>query len=101
MRYVTIRLYGPLNDFVPREFRHLPRPHVFEGGASAKDVIEGFGVPQQSQGDQGITAGASSRYRHWSSRTGHRHQSATPSTPPFEGRSASAGCHDRRAHVGR
>jgi hypothetical protein len=45
MRRVTIRLYGPLNDFVPRERRHVAWPHVFVGGASAKDVIEGFGVP--------------------------------------------------------
>lgn len=45
MRCITIRLYGPLNDFVPRERRHVAWPHVFEGGASAKDVIEGFGVP--------------------------------------------------------
>ena len=45
MSRVTIRLYGPLNDFVPPERRHVAWPHVFEGGASAKDVIEGFGVP--------------------------------------------------------
>ena len=45
MRRVTIRLYGPLNDFVPRERRHVAWPHLFVGGASAKDVIEGFGVP--------------------------------------------------------
>jgi hypothetical protein len=30
----------------------------------------------------------------------HRHQSATPSAPSLEGRTASAGCHDRRDHVG-
>lgn len=45
MRHITIRVYGPLNDFVPPERRHVAWPYAFEGGASAKDVIEGFGVP--------------------------------------------------------
>lgn len=45
MRRITIRVYGPLNDFVPPERRHIAWPHLLEGGASAKDVIEGFGVP--------------------------------------------------------
>ena len=45
MKRIIIRVYGPLNDFVPPERRHVAWPYVFEGGASAKDVIEGFGVP--------------------------------------------------------
>jgi uncharacterized protein with PIN domain len=45
VRRITIRVYGPLNDFVPPERRHVAWPHGFEGSASAKDVIEGFGVP--------------------------------------------------------
>ena len=45
MRRITIRVYGPLNDFVPPERRQVAWPYAFEGGASAKDVIEGFGVP--------------------------------------------------------
>jgi uncharacterized protein with PIN domain/sulfur carrier protein ThiS len=45
MRRITIRVYGPLNDFVPPERRHVAWPHVLEGGASVKDVIEGVGIP--------------------------------------------------------
>jgi hypothetical protein len=42
---VTVRVYGELSDFVPLERRHVGCPYVFVGGASVKDVIEGFGVP--------------------------------------------------------
>jgi uncharacterized protein len=45
VKRITIRVYGPLNDFVPSERRHVAWPYAFEGGASAKDVIEGSGVP--------------------------------------------------------
>jgi uncharacterized protein with PIN domain len=45
VKHITIRVYGSLNDFVPAERRHVAWPHVLEGGASVKDVIEGFGVP--------------------------------------------------------
>ena len=44
MKRITVRVYGPLNDFVPPERRHVSWPHAFEGGASVKDVIEGLGV---------------------------------------------------------
>lgn len=45
MKRITVRLYGPLNDFVPPERRHVAWSHTFAGGASVKDVIEGLGVP--------------------------------------------------------
>jgi len=45
VRRVTVRVYGPLNDFVRSERRHVASPHAFEGRASVKDVIEGLGVP--------------------------------------------------------
>lgn len=45
MKHVTLRVYGPLNDFVPSERRHVAWPHAFEGRASVKDIIEGLGVP--------------------------------------------------------
>jgi len=38
-------MYGSLNDFVPPERRHVTWSSAFVGGASVKDVIEGFGVP--------------------------------------------------------
>lgn len=45
MKRITVRVYGPLNDFVLPERRHVAWAHAFEGGASVKDVIEGLGVP--------------------------------------------------------
>lgn len=45
VRRITLRVYGPLNDFVPPKRRHLAWSYAFEGAASVKDVIEGFGVP--------------------------------------------------------
>lgn len=45
MSQVTIRIYGPLNDFLPVANRHVARPVSFAGPRSVKDVIEGLGVP--------------------------------------------------------
>jgi uncharacterized protein len=45
VRRITVRVYGSLNDFVPPERRHVGWSYAVEGGASVKDVIEGFGVP--------------------------------------------------------
>jgi uncharacterized protein with PIN domain len=45
VKRITIRVYGPLNDFIARARRHVAWTHAFEGGASVKDVIEGAGVP--------------------------------------------------------
>lgn len=42
---VTVRVYGALNDFLPRRSRHVPRPVALERRAAVKDVIEGLGVP--------------------------------------------------------
>lgn len=45
MKRITVRVYGPLSDFVPPERRHVAWSHAFAGGASVKDVLEGLGVP--------------------------------------------------------
>ncbi len=44
-RTVVVRVYGPLNDFLPRERRHAPWRRTVDGHPSVKDVIEGVGVP--------------------------------------------------------
>lgn len=63
MKRVTVRIYGPLNDFVPRERRHLSWRHTFEGRASVKDVIEGLGVPHPEV-DLVLVNGASVAFDH-------------------------------------
>jgi uncharacterized protein len=45
VKQVTIRVYGPLNDFLPPGERQRDLACAFEGRASVKDVIERFGVP--------------------------------------------------------
>jgi uncharacterized protein with PIN domain len=45
MKQITIRVYGPLNDFLPRAERQSCRSYAFEGRASVKDLIERLGVP--------------------------------------------------------
>jgi uncharacterized protein with PIN domain len=45
VKRITVRAYGSLNDFLSPERRHFSWSCAIEGGASVKDVIEGFGVP--------------------------------------------------------
>jgi uncharacterized protein with PIN domain/sulfur carrier protein ThiS len=45
MNAVTVRLYGPLNDFLAPAQRHAALPVCFAGSRSVKDLIEGLGVP--------------------------------------------------------
>jgi uncharacterized protein len=45
MKQVTVRIYGPLNDFVPPAQRQVGFPVRFSGLRSVKDLIEGLGVP--------------------------------------------------------
>ena len=45
MKQITIRVYGPLNDFLPPVERQSWRSYAFEGRASVKDLIERLGVP--------------------------------------------------------
>ena len=45
VKQITIRIYGPLNDFLPPRERHACRAYPFEGPASVKDLIERLGVP--------------------------------------------------------
>lgn len=45
MTHVTLRMYGPLNDFLSADRRQLTWPFAFEGRTSVKDLIERFGVP--------------------------------------------------------
>ena len=45
MNEVTLRLYGPLNDFVPEERRQTPFTIRFSGPRAVKDAIESIGVP--------------------------------------------------------
>ena len=42
---VSIRVYGPLNDFLPPHLRHATWRHVVKGRPTVKDLIEGVGVP--------------------------------------------------------
>jgi uncharacterized protein with PIN domain/sulfur carrier protein ThiS len=39
------RFYGPLNDFLPWQWRHCRFAHALRGPASVKDVIESLGIP--------------------------------------------------------
>ena len=45
MTEVTVRVYGPLNDFLPAPRRQLPWVRTFADHPSVKDVVEGCGVP--------------------------------------------------------
>jgi uncharacterized protein with PIN domain len=42
---VTLRVYGPLNDFLPAPRRQAPWRRVVAGHPSVKDVIERAGIP--------------------------------------------------------
>jgi uncharacterized protein with PIN domain len=42
---VAVRVYGPLNDFLPADRRQVTWTHVVDGHPSVKDVIESLGVP--------------------------------------------------------
>jgi hypothetical protein len=45
MNQVTVRIYGPLNDFLRPGNRQAALPVRFAGARSVKDLIEGLGVP--------------------------------------------------------
>jgi uncharacterized protein len=45
MTDVAVRIYGPLNDFLPVRRRHVTWTHFVDGHPSVKDVIESLGVP--------------------------------------------------------
>ena len=45
MTEVTLRAYGPLNDFLPAHRRQGPWLRVVDGHPSVKDVIERAGIP--------------------------------------------------------
>jgi uncharacterized protein with PIN domain len=45
MSQVTVRVYGPLNDFLPYAQRQLAIAVAFNGRTTVKDVVEGVGVP--------------------------------------------------------
>jgi uncharacterized protein with PIN domain/sulfur carrier protein ThiS len=45
MTHVTVRVYGPLNDFLPAAQRQVPIPAAFNGARSTKDLVESLGVP--------------------------------------------------------
>ncbi len=42
---VTVRVYGPLNDFLPAHRRQVTWTRVVDGHPSVKDLIESLGVP--------------------------------------------------------
>jgi uncharacterized protein with PIN domain len=42
---VTVRVYGPLNDFLPPRRRQVSWSHAVDGDPSVKDLIESLGVP--------------------------------------------------------
>lgn len=44
-KYVTIRFYAELNDFLPEEFKQVPFMYSFSGQPAVKDLIEALGVP--------------------------------------------------------
>jgi len=45
MKNVIVRVYGPLNDFLPPGRRQVAFAHAFEGRESVKDLVEGLGIP--------------------------------------------------------
>ena len=45
MKSVTVRLYGPLNDFLSPRLRHAALVCALEGSPSVKDFVESIGVP--------------------------------------------------------
>lgn len=45
MKQVTVRVYGPLNDFLPPGRQRAAFAHAFEGRESVKDLVEGLGIP--------------------------------------------------------
>lgn len=45
MKNVTIRVYGPLNDFLPPGRLQAAFAQAFEGHDSVKDLVEGLGIP--------------------------------------------------------
>jgi uncharacterized protein with PIN domain len=45
MSEVTLRVYGPLNDFLPAHRRQAAWRHIVDGHPSVKDVIERAGIP--------------------------------------------------------
>jgi uncharacterized protein with PIN domain/sulfur carrier protein ThiS len=45
MKQVTVRIYGPLNDFLPPEYRQADKRVTLRDKTSVKDLIEGLGVP--------------------------------------------------------
>jgi hypothetical protein len=47
---VTVRVYGPLNHFVPAYRRQVPWRRGVDGHPSVKDFIEGIGGPQPETG---------------------------------------------------
>jgi uncharacterized protein with PIN domain len=42
---VTVRVYGPLNDFLPASHRQKPWTRAVQGHPSVKDLLESTGVP--------------------------------------------------------
>lgn len=44
-KYVTVRFYAELNDFLPSERRQIPFQCYFSGQPAVKDLIESLGVP--------------------------------------------------------
>ena len=50
MARITIRTYGPLNDFVESELRQRPFEREVTLPSSVKDVIEGAGIPHPEIG---------------------------------------------------
>jgi uncharacterized protein len=42
---VMVRVYGPLNDFLPVERRQRPWRRIVDGPTTVKDLIESLGVP--------------------------------------------------------
>jgi hypothetical protein len=44
VKYVTVRIYGPLTDFLPVNRRQVGWSFALETPASVKDLVEGLGV---------------------------------------------------------
>lgn len=60
---VTVRVYGPLNDFLPAHRRQVACGHIVDGHPSVKDVIESLGVPHPEI-DLIVVNGASVPFEH-------------------------------------
>lgn len=65
MIQVTVRVYGPLNDFVPAHRRRVPWPHVVDGHSSVKDLDDLLREVAKSAVDAALLPRTRQHYDHF------------------------------------